>query len=626
MSMRSLSGALVVLLAVANTSHTTDYYLHPLGDDSDSGTSEQDPWQTLEHAVPHLTPGDTLYIGGDSSSPYQGQAGVEIDVSGAVGAEITIRNQPNHSPVFSGTQLIDSGWQLHAGSIYKIDLSDPGGPDFPGDFRPLLVFQNSKGQTGGDFLSDPPDPVGSLQEMASGTWYFESGPAQNYLYVWVNDLGAGVDPNAYTIEVGRVASALGDRAPPFASHLLFEGIEFRGYTGVPKDVITVEVSVPGAMTFTNAAAISGTSGRQDITISGCIFRQNWKGLRMGAIHGLVIQDSVFSDNIAAGLSIGLTTSPDPQTGFLMKNSSILDTHGPWPRKSVLDSNPAAIKLHKLAGGAIRNVLVSGAHLNRAGNYGPHGIWTDVDVTDFVIENNEVRDIEGFASKFSGRGIFVERRADQNRVHRNLIVNAQHGIVLGTYNQGVSEWPEDAEISNNTIVDSLYTGIYVYGAVRPQIYNNIVVGTGHVPIRIHQPILGTSFSEDVYIEANGSWDATPPSAGFFYALHASDNEWDSPANFTAAALALETGVSGLTQEVNADPLFRNPGNGDYSLSELSPAIDAGLPTGEPYSGSGIDLGYLEMPGTVPGLTAVGCLLLAATLGGAGVVQRRTRWRV
>ena len=371
-------------------------------------------------------------------------------------------------------------------------------------------------------------------------------------------------------------------------------------------------------------AITPPSNRQDITIRGCTFRQNWKGLRLGAIHDLVIQDSVFSENIGSGLSIGLSdTHPGdyPQTtGFLMENSSILDTYGPWPNKNVVDSNPAGIKMHELAGGSIRNVLVSGAYLNRDGGYAPHGIWADVDVTDFVIENNEVRDIEGFAGRFSGRGIFVERRADRNRVRRNLIVNTQQGIVLGTFYQGVSQWPEDAEIYNNTIIDSLYTGIYVYGAVRPQIYNNIVVGTGHVPIRIHQSILGAAASEDVYIEANGSWDTAPPSAGFFYAL---DNQWSSPANITAAALALETGVSGLLQEVNADPLFQDPGNGDYSLSALSPAIDAGLPTGDPYSGSGIDLGYLEVPSDVPGLGTVGWLLLAATLGTVGAARRRSR---
>jgi parallel beta-helix repeat protein len=621
---RSLYGTLLVLLVIANTARATDdyYYLDPLGDDMGLGT-DGDPWQTLTKAIPELTPGDTLFIRGDSSTPYQGQDGVEIYVTGAagVGNEITIRNAPGHAPVFSGTHLIDSGWQLVAGSVYKIALS---GLDFPTDFRPLLVFQNPKGQTGGDFLSDPPDPVGSALNLQPGTWYFDA--ALDELHVWVNDLGAGVDPNAYTIEVGRVPSALGDRSPPFASHLVFEGIEFRGYTGVPFNDDSVAVALPGAITFTNIAAITSPSDRRNITIRGCTFRQNWKGLRLGAIHDLVIQDSVFSENIASGLSIGLSARyPDDlphTTGFVMENSSILDTYGPWPNDDVAEYNPAAIKVHEVAGGAIRNVLVSGTHLNRNGFDSPHGIWTDVDVTDFVIENNEVRDIEGFASRFSGRGIFVERRAHGNSVKRNLVVNAQHGIVLGTFNQGVSQWPEDAEIYNNTVIDSLYNGIYVYGAVRPQIFNNIVVGTGHVPIRIHQSSLGVGASEDVYIEANGSWDTAPPSAGLFYAL---DDLWGSPANITAAALALETGVSGLTQEVNADPMFQDASNGDYSLSALSPAIDAGLPTGEPYNGTGIDLGYLEFPSDVPGLGAVGYVLLAVTLGAVGTVRRRSRQR-
>jgi hypothetical protein len=57
---------------------------------------------------------------------------------------------------------------------------------------------------------------------------------------------------------------------PFASHLLFEGIEFRGYTGVSLDT-PLDVLGPGAVTFTNAAAISATSNRQDIIFRGCTF-------------------------------------------------------------------------------------------------------------------------------------------------------------------------------------------------------------------------------------------------------------------------------------------------------------------------------------------------------------------
>ena len=231
-----------LVVAFAQAANASDYYLHPLGDDAAAGTSPAGAWQTLAHAIPMLSPGDTLYLAGNASLPYQGQVEVEIDVSGTPG--------------------------------------------------------------------------------------------------------------------------------------------------------------PGAITFSNAAAISPTSDRRGITIRGCTFRQNWKGLRMGAVHDLVIDNSLFSENIAAGLTIGLTASPDPQTGFLMTNSSILDTYGPWPAGTVADSNPAGIKVHKLTGGAIRNTLVAGTHLNRAGDYAPHGIWSDVDVTDFTIEGNVIRDIEGSAGNFS----------------------------------------------------------------------------------------------------------------------------------------------------------------------------------------------------------------------------------
>jgi hypothetical protein len=39
--------------------------------------------------------------------------------------------------------------------------------------------------------------------MAPGRWFHEKVGADSVLYVWVNDLGSGSDPNAYTIEMGE---------------------------------------------------------------------------------------------------------------------------------------------------------------------------------------------------------------------------------------------------------------------------------------------------------------------------------------------------------------------------------------------------------------------------------------
>jgi parallel beta-helix repeat protein len=45
-------------------------------------------------------------------------------------------------------------------------------------------------------------------------------------------------------------------------------------------------------------------------------------------------------------------------------------------------------------------------------------------------------------------------------------------------------------------------------------------------------------------------------------------------------------------VNSDPLFVDQPNGDYHLTETSPAIDQGLPLGDPFQGSAPDLGRYE----------------------------------
>lgn len=609
---------LVLGLALASPALAAEYYLHPNGNDLELGTSEATAWQTLAHAIPKLSAGDILYLGGDASVPYQGQAEVEIDVTGepGPGLEIRIRNQPGHSPVVSGTRRFDGGWTLHSGQIYRRDLAAEPVDPFTLDFRPLLLFQNPSGQTGGDFLSNPPDPVASLADLTPGTWFHEVVGGESRLYVWVNDLGAGSDANAYTIELGERTSALGDRNAPFASHLVFEGIEFRGYPGFATNS-TGDVLLPGAVTITNAAATL----RQDITFSNCTFRQNWKGLRAGAVHDLVIENSLFSENIASGMSIGLNTSANPQTGFVLTNSTIADTYGPWPNKSVADSNPAAVKAHKMAGGSISGVLVDGTHLNRAGDYAPHGLWVDVDVSDFVIENNVVRDVRGFAGSFSGRGIFVERRADRVAVQRNLIVNAQHGIVLGSKGQPTGDWPEETQVRNNTIVDSVYNGVYVIAAVLPDIFNNIIVGSNQTPIRIDAAALDYHVLNGgaVHVEANESWDAAPPGPGLYYGTRTS---WNTPANKTASEARFEPGLNGFRFEVNAEPSFVDAPNGDYALAAGAPAVDAGLPTGEPFNGYGVDLGYLESSHEGVPLPLLGGpirLLLVSCVACVGFVQ-------
>ena len=40
----------------------TMYYISPGGSDSNSGTSESNPWLTFAYAIPKLTPGDTLIL------------------------------------------------------------------------------------------------------------------------------------------------------------------------------------------------------------------------------------------------------------------------------------------------------------------------------------------------------------------------------------------------------------------------------------------------------------------------------------------------------------------------------------------------------------------------------------
>src|SRR5262245_3701342 len=69
----------------ARSAFATDYYVAPNGDDSNSGTSIEQPFATLQHAHGAVSAGDTVYIRGGTYAivqPANSGAGVAITKSG----------------------------------------------------------------------------------------------------------------------------------------------------------------------------------------------------------------------------------------------------------------------------------------------------------------------------------------------------------------------------------------------------------------------------------------------------------------------------------------------------------------------------------------------------------------
>lgn len=89
------------------------YYLSPSGDDSGPGSLAK-PFYTLQAAVTHLNPGDTLLL---RQGTYYGP--VRLTQSGTAAAPITLAAYPGENPLLIGADPVTGTWNHYQGSIYR---------------------------------------------------------------------------------------------------------------------------------------------------------------------------------------------------------------------------------------------------------------------------------------------------------------------------------------------------------------------------------------------------------------------------------------------------------------------------------------------------------------------------
>lgn len=79
----------------------TTYFVATNGVDTNSGTSTNTPWLTIQHAADTVTPGDSVFVRGGVYNER-----VTFDVSGsATGGLVAFQNYPGETPVVDGTGL-----------------------------------------------------------------------------------------------------------------------------------------------------------------------------------------------------------------------------------------------------------------------------------------------------------------------------------------------------------------------------------------------------------------------------------------------------------------------------------------------------------------------------------------
>lgn len=107
----------LIIIFVLNSVLAEEYYVSPLGSDSNPGTLRE-PWLHVQRAVSELKPGDVCTIRG-------GVYREEIVVKGLKGTAvnpITFRAYPGENVIFDGTFAIKGSWTVFKDDIYSIKL------------------------------------------------------------------------------------------------------------------------------------------------------------------------------------------------------------------------------------------------------------------------------------------------------------------------------------------------------------------------------------------------------------------------------------------------------------------------------------------------------------------------
>ena len=179
---RQLLLASILCLFALSGQAQTNYYVSPSGDDNNSGTMLQSPWQHVQRAANAAMPGSTVNILAGTYNEL-----VTMNVSGTIGNPITFKNylggtviitKAGVSPRYSGLLSIVDKNNIILDGLTLQGLVAPGG-------RAVLVYANP-GSTTRDIVlrnltvtnikyADPPIPSGTADDNANGIVIYGTG-------------------------------------------------------------------------------------------------------------------------------------------------------------------------------------------------------------------------------------------------------------------------------------------------------------------------------------------------------------------------------------------------------------------------------------------------------------------
>jgi parallel beta-helix repeat protein len=251
-------------------------------------------------------------------------------------------------------------------------------------------------------------------------------------------------------------------------------------------------------------------------------------------------------------------------------------------------------------GGIGNAAISQNRiLSNTSGYGG-GIYHDAS-TAITITGNEI--VNNYAS-YRGGGILIENAPDvvqTNVLSGNLAANDGGAMLI---------WHAAPQVAANRIVNnsSPYGGGMSLGnAATPNLTNNLLISNTHhglavggsSPVIVNNTIVGSSAQypgNGVHLQSSSG--CSPPNcatpditnnivSNYEIGVYGLGSGPVTPAidyndvwGNTTANYSLQPGVTTGTHNISLDPLFVDPGAGDYHLQIASPCINAGDPAGVP----------------------------------------------
>lgn len=243
----------------------------------------------------------------------------------------------------------------------------------------------------------------------------------------------------------------------------------------------------------------------------------------------------------------VTLSGQPVSGYTKSGIYLYNTSDSVVADNIADYNSdAGIKLNY---GATRNWIGRNQANHNARGYTRAAPGIDVRSGGNTIEANIAHDNED-------TGIQIYAGASNNLVVRNVTYdNGDHGI-------DVSSSPTQ-RIIGNTVYNNVAAGINVEGSsTGVTVMNNIAVDNGIGSPRTHGNIrVDKTSTTGTTLDYN------------IYHLTAVDTMviWGSTSYKTLAAMRTASGQE--AHGIQGDPLWMNPGGGDFHLASGSPAIDS-----------------------------------------------------